>query len=284
MQRRAAALYFALFLVIGAGSFGYIQTVDAQQPTISLDAQSYSQNDILTVDGRTYVVSEISAENASEAEGTLTWTNQSAQETATLENGSDATYQNESWQVQIANTSDVSQFALQENLNVSAILANDDRVDNQTVTRNGQDQVVFTANDTLVPLQEYLREPQTTTFSEGESFNYTTEDGTVQPTTIDDVAGNVSTPSVTLVWETTQENTVSLAEGANVTLADGQTRVVHFTDAGKVQLSTDIAAYQEQTKQQDYFDERKKGLWGVSIISFLTAIILLATAYLPVKD
>src|SRR6056297_941455 len=161
MQRRAAALYFALFLVIGAGSYGFIQTVDAQQPTISLDAQSYSQNDILTVDGRTYVVSEISAENASEAEGTLTWTNQSAQETATLENGSDTTYQNESWQVQIANTSDVSQFTLQENLNVSAILANDDRVDDQTVTRNGQEQVVFTSNDTLVPLNEYLREPQT---------------------------------------------------------------------------------------------------------------------------
>jgi len=284
MQRRAAALYFALFLVIGAGSFGYIQTVDAQQPTISLDAQTYSQNDVLTVDGRTYVVSEISAENASEAEGTLTWTNQSAQETATLENGSDTTYQNESWQVQIANTSDVSQFTLQENLNVSAILANDDRVDDQTVTRNGQEQVVFTANDTLMPLNEYLREPQTVTVSEGDAYNYTTEDGTIQPATVNQVTGNVSTPSVTLAWGTTQENTVDLAEGANVTLADGQTRVVHFTDGGKVQLSTDIAAYQEQAEQQVYFDERKKGLWGVSVISFLAAIILLATAYLPVKD
>ncbi|MFD1588022.1 hypothetical protein ACFR9U_13630 [Halorientalis brevis] len=287
MQRRAAALYFALFLVIGAGSYAYV-TMDsganAQQPTITLNAQEYSQNDPITVDGRTYIVSEISAENASDAEGTLTWTNQSAQESATLENGSETTYQNETWQVQIANTSDVSQFALQENLNVSAILASDDRVDNQTVTRNGQEQVVFTSNDTLVPLNEYLREPQTVTFSEGQTYNYTTEDGTVQPATIDTVTGNVSTPSATLVWETTQENTVQLAEGANVTLADGQTRVVHFPDGETVQLSTNYGAYQEQVEKQDYFDERKKGLWGVSVISFLAAIILLATAYLPVKD
>lgn len=250
MQRRAAALYFALFLVIGAGSYGYIQTVDAQQPTISLESQTYSQGDILTVDGRTYVVSEITTENASEGgektfSGSLAWTNQSAQETATLENATNTTYQNESWQVLIANTSDVSQFTLQENLNVSAILLNDSRVDNQTVNRDGEPHVVFTGNDTLKPLSEYLPEPETQNFSEGQTFNYTTEEGSVQPATIDAVNGSVSPPSVTLVWDTTEENTMELAEGANVTLADGQARVVHFPDGETVQLSTNIQAYQE---------------------------------------
>ena len=252
MQRRAAALYFALFLVIGAGSFGYIQMVDAQKPTVELESDEYSQGDVLTVDGRTYVVSEIAAENASEGEeaavtGTLSWTNQSARATATLENATNATYQNASWEVRIDNASDVSQFTLRENVNDSQ------------------------------------QDPQTVTFSEGEQFDYTTEDGATQAARIDDVTGNVSTPSVTLSWEEPKENQIELTEGANVTL-NGQQRVVHFPSSDSVQLSTDIATYQDAQDKLAYFDERKKGLWGVSIISFLAAIVLLGTAYLPVKD
>lgn len=248
MQRRAAALYFALFLVIGAGSLGYIQMVDAQKPTVSLESDSYSQGDVLTVDGRTYVVSEIAMEEAEEGEaaavtGTLSWTNDSARATATLEDGMETTYRNESWEVQVENTSDVSEFSLQ---------ANDSEQD-----------------------------PQTLTFSEGEQFNYTTEDGATEMARIDDVTA--SPPSVTVSWQSPKENEIELTEGANVTL-NGQQRVVHFPDESSVQLSTDVDAYMDTQRKLATFDERKSGLWGVSIISFLAAIVLLGSAYLPVKD
>ena len=50
MQRRAAAVYFVFFLVIGAGAYSFLAV--AQGPAIELDGETYSQGDSFTVDGR----------------------------------------------------------------------------------------------------------------------------------------------------------------------------------------------------------------------------------------
>ena len=128
MQRRAAAVYFVLFLAIAAGSFGYITVVDAQRPEIDVQGQELTTDDTLRIGDRVYIAS------VSEGSGELAWTNQSAQATASLENNSTATYQNQSWTVVIENRTDVSEFDLRQQLNVSGILASDSAVELVSLT------------------------------------------------------------------------------------------------------------------------------------------------------
>lgn len=277
MQRRAAAIYFVFFLVIGAGAYGYITVVDAQRPQVTLDAPTYGVNDTVTVDGRTYTVASITAEESegdTTVSGTLEWTNESARETATLAAGDTASYEDASWTVIIENTSDVSEFTLEEAFNVSRLLAQDDAVEDDTVDYQGEPHVVYRSNNSLVPLSEYLPERETVTFSEGDTYPHEGNQATVS---------NVSPEEVTLSWVSPATNEIELENGGNATL-NGQTYLVIFPSENQVQLSQNFDQYQRTQSRIDYFNERKNGLWGVSIISFLTAIVLLGSAFMPVKD
>ncbi len=273
MQRRAAAIYVVLFLAIGAGSFGYITVVDAQEPEIDVQGQTLESDDTLRIGDRVYVAS------VSEGSGELAWTNQSAQATASLANDSTTTYDNQSWTVAIENRSGVSAFDLRQQFDVSVILGNDSAVENETVTVDGEDRVVFQQNGSTKALDDYLPAPETRTFAVGDEYQYVAEeDGQVDATVT-----NVTTSAVELTWTAPQENTLSLSEGGNITLG-GTQHVAHFPDNSTVVLSENVEGYLEDTERQDYFTERKNGLWGVSIISFAITVVLLGTAYLPVKD
>lgn len=91
MQRRAAAAYVALFLVVAAGSYALIAT--GQGPTVSVEEpdHEFRAGDTLTVDGREYTVRSV---EVTESEGgghgggggksyaaELAWTNESARYT-----------------------------------------------------------------------------------------------------------------------------------------------------------------------------------------------------------
>lgn len=278
MQRRAAAVYFAFFVLVGAGAYGMIATTPAAE--VSLDAPSYGEDATFDVGGQTYTVAGISVEEAegghggsATVTGELAWTNESAVYTATLENNSTVDYQGEERRVLIANESDVSEFTLRETQNVSAILAADAAVENETVGFQGQPHVVYRANDTLRPLAEYLPTPAETSVAEGEEFVYENNSTTVDA---------VTPAEVTLTWSGERRQTVGLDEGANVTLS-GQQFVVHFPSESAVQLGSDYGAYQEELDRVDYAHERTNGLWGVAILSFMAAAILLGAAYMPVR-
>jgi hypothetical protein len=286
MQRRAAAIYFAFFLVIGVGAYGYTTVVDAQQPSIDIEGETYEDGDAITRGGQTYVVSIGDPETDEETgetvvSGKLSWTNDSARSSAALANDSTVTVDNRTWRVAIENESDVSSFTLREERNVSAILANDTNVEDETVERGGEPHVVFRANDTIRPLSAYLPAPATTTYSVGETLAYPTDDG-VQDATVSDV-----TPAeATLTWTASSQESAVLEEGANVTVGD-TSYVVHFPDENTVKLgevSSQYENYQAGVDRQDYFRERKAGIWGVAIVSLMAAVILLGAAYLPVKD
>ena len=282
MQRRAAAIYCALFLVIGAGAYGFMTVAGAQEPEVSLDAPTYTEGDTLAVDGRTHTVTSIEAEEEGEGEesettisGAMEWTNESAVRTATLEAGGNATYEGETWEVVVPEAEDPSEFRLREYVIVNEVLAEDPEVAEETARFEGETWVLWADNESLKePLDEYLPEPETRTFAEGEQFPYEGNRTTVR---------SVTSEGATLAWDSVRTNTVELAEGANVTL-NGQTYLVHFPDESSVQLTRDFAAYQADLDRQNYFQERMNGLFGVSVLSFLTAIVLLGAAYLPVKD
>ncbi|QLG60952.1 hypothetical protein [Halorarum salinum] len=62
MQRRAAAIYVAFFLVVGAVSFSLIATASAPELSFENPEHELGQGDTFTVDGTEYTVASIDAE------------------------------------------------------------------------------------------------------------------------------------------------------------------------------------------------------------------------------
>jgi len=287
MQRRAAAVYFVLFVLIGAGALGFVQ-VGMSEPTVQFpDAPEYASDETITVDGRTYTVANVTAVTTGGEEGeggeevirgNLTWTNESARMTATLENGSMTTYEGAEYNVSLDNaTGAVTLTGVQ---NVSAILAADPAVEDQPLVQDGTRYVRYVENGSLQLLSAYLPEPERLTFAVGDDYRYLAESGNVTATVT-----SVTTDTATLSWTTSVTNRIPLEEGANVTL-NGQQHFVHFAGEESVQVLPTgqyYGAYQSQLAEIDYWGERRNGVWGVVILAFLVGLILLATAYMPVK-
>ena len=341
MQRRAAALYAAFFIIIAASSYAMIGV--AQEPAITVEnpAHSLASGDEVTVDGRTYTTS------VSDGEAELTWTesaaaysevlqndstvpaadvrwpDQTARRAETIQNNSAIPYNGSeytlvisgstfalergdetqefsvgdtvdyrgnstvvtavtgdavtlvwgnSYRVLIPDGADPSSFTFREEQNATAILSLDPAVENDPVTRaDGRKYVVYRDNGTTRPLDSYLPAPERKAFDEGDTFTYQSREVTV---------GNVSGDGVPVEWQAPREHTVTATEGDNVTL-NGQRFVAHFPDSGTLELSSDIAAYQHEIEVVDTFEERINGLWGVSLLSALAAIVLLGLSYMP---
>lgn len=277
MQRRAAAVYFVLFVLVGAGAYGFIQ-VGMSQPTVDLDGQTYAEGDELTVGDRTYTVGAIETEEGDVAqyagEADLVWFNESNHETATLENGSTVTYQGEEYRVVTGEDS----FTLVAAQNVSAILAEDPDIEDETVTRDGEEFVVSREDQSIEPLSEYLPEPDRVEFSVGEDFEYAAEDVTAS-------VDGVSADGVSLSWAAPGEETVTVGSGENTTV-NGVEYFAHFPSENRVQVlrsDQQYGTYVGELGAIEYWDERKNGVWGIVLLSFITGVILVATAYLPVK-
>jgi hypothetical protein len=287
MQRRAAAIYVAFFLVVGAASYSLIAT--AQEPTIGFENpdHSLSQGDTFTVGGQQYTATTVETTEEESGGGgghgggggvtivhtaEFTWTNQSALYTQTWDNGSTVTYEDDEWDVVIPNASDPSSFTLRESIDRAGILANDTAADNETVTRNGQEFVIVTENgsSTLVPATEYFPTPERQEFSESDSLSL---DG--NQTRID-----VGSDAVTLSWNAPRQNTVEVGNHANVTLG-GETYLAHFSSNDTVVLTQDFQSFQAQNGDIDSFHEQKNGLWGVTILSGASVIFLVGFAFLP---
>lgn len=145
---------------------------------------------------------------------------------------------------------------------------------NETYTSEGERYVQYRANDSLRALEEYLPDPRTESFAEGDTYPYQNNSTTVDA---------VTNTTVTLDWTATRNNTVSLSEGGNVTLGEGSgtTYVAHFPDSDTLVLSQDFAGYQASLDAQSYYGERINGLWGVTLLSSMAAALLIALAYLP---
>jgi hypothetical protein len=288
MQRRAAAAYFAFFLVISVAAYAYIGVAESQRPAVSLDADAELTNEsTFTVDGTEYTATNIHMSGGGggghggggggSMAADLSWTNESSRYTATLEHNATTTYQNDTYRVHTDGNE--STVTLEEELNVSALLVEDSSVQNTLATQNGTEYVVYRSNNTQVPLSEWLPEPETVSFTTGDTYPHSTDSGT-QETTISEVTDD----GATLEWFAPRENTIELSEGGNVTLNEQQF-FTHFPDHSTVQIVSiqQYSQYQATLDQQDYFHERKNGIWGVSILSGIAAVLMLGMAYMPVR-
>jgi len=284
MQRRAAAIYVAFFIVLGAASYSVIATATA--PTVQFDNPDHrlSQGGEFSVDDRTYTVTTISAEMSGGGgghgggpeltrSGQVSWTNDSARYTQTWEHEANVTYDGEEYQVLVEEAEDPTAFRLEERINRSAILQNDEAVRNELVTVNGTEYVVRESGDnrSLTPASEYFPEPSSTQYNEGDTVQYQGNATTV---------ASVSGDGATLAWTGTRTNTVDVGNEANVTL-NGQEYFAYFPDNSTLVLESDYGVYERQTDEIDTYHGHVNGLWGVSIVSFATVVLLLGMAYMP---
>lgn len=286
MQRRAAAIYVAFFLVVGAASFSLIATASAPQLTFENPDHSLSQGETFSVGDQQYAVSEISAEvegggggghgGGGGAElvrsGTLEYTNESALYTVEWANGSDVTYDGQSWAVATDNGSET--VTLVESVDRTAILTNDSDVENETTTVDGQEYVVERSGDnrTLIPADEYFPAPETREFAVGD------EVAGVENNTA--TVASVTSEAATLEYVAPRTNEISVANHANVTVGS-TTYFAHFPDNSTMVLTQEFdtyAQYEEETAMQTTMTN---GLWGVTILSGVSAFFLVGLAYMP---
>ena len=264
MQRRAAAIYVALFVLIGAASYSLIAT--AQQPTVEFDSPTYelSQGDQLELGGQTYTVGSVS-----ETGGELQYTDESAEYVVTWENDSTQTVDDEEWRVVIQGD-EPTEVTLREEINETAILAEDSDASEETVEQNGTRYVVLN-NSQLVPAAEFFPDPETRTYAEGDSLSYQGN-----TTTVD----SVTTAAAELTWTAPRTEAVEVEHEANVTVGE-QTYFAYVPDGSTIQLIDEYGSYQQQTAAIDQFQTYQNGLWGVSLVSLLTAVFMIGFAYLP---
>jgi hypothetical protein len=127
----------------------------------------------------------------------------------------------------------------------------------------------------LVPLEQYLTDlhgpAETRSLELGESYRYRGNQTTVESVTND---------SATLAWTAPGTKEERLSEGDRIDLG-GQTYVAHFRSPSTLVLASDLEAYEAELEVIDTYDERMNGLWGVTILSALAAVVLLGLSYLP---
>lgn len=281
MQRRAVAVYVAVFLVVGGAAGTLVATADTPEVSFEDPEFELSAGDTFEHAGQTYSVTQVTEKTESGGHGggashfmlgTIKW-NVTAEASASWSNGSTVSYDGEEWTVVIEGE-DPSEVTLREQIDKTAILQNDSSADNETVTSDGEEYVVVrdeSGDKTLVPADEYFPAPEERTFAEGDALEYEGNDATVD---------NVTTSEAVLVWETIENRELEVQQGDTVTLGD-TTYVAHFPDKKTLVLSSDQEAYQAQLNQIDTFQEYATGLRRIAAILTMGALTLIGLAFVP---
>ncbi|TKX42159.1 MULTISPECIES: hypothetical protein [unclassified Halorubrum] len=270
------AVFVALFLGV-AGVAGAL-TATAESPEIAFENPEIdaSQNESIEVGGQSYVVADISESENDAGQMVISGTLErefTTQTSETWANGSTVSVDDREWRVEIGGEN-ATEFTLVEVLDRQAILEADDDAENETVTLDDGEYVAVTDESgerTLVPADEYFPAPEERTHASGDTLEY---DG--QTVTVDEVTAG----GAVLVWETTETETVEIAQESTVTIGDTD-YAAHFPDAATLRMTTDVESYQAQVTEIERFNQYNSGLTRVLVLSVLSSIMLAGMAFIP---
>lgn len=279
MQRRAVAVYVALFLLVGTATGALIATADTPEIAFEDPDHELSQGDTFEVDGQEYTVTDIS-EVEEESHGEVTthlvaeieW-EQVVEQSETWSNDSVVTVGDRDWRV-VIDGEDPTEFTLREEIDRQAILEDDPNADNETVESDGEEYVIVTdedGNDELVPVDEYFPAPEERTYAEGDTLEYNDQTVTVDA---------VTTDGATVVWEAPETSSVEVTEEGEITLGDTD-YIGIFPSSDELVLSSDFESYEAQLAEIDQYNEWSSGLWRVLIVSGLSALLVVGAAFIP---
>lgn len=273
MQRRAVAVYAALFVLV-AGVAGVL-TVTADSPEIGFENPDYvvSDGETVEVEGQEYVVqiSEAEGDGGTSMMATIE-RNITVEQSETWANGSTVQVNEREWRVEITGE-DPSEFTLVEVPDRQAILENDPQADNETVERDDGEYVVVTEDgeSTLVPVEEYFPAPEERSYATGDTLEYSGQTATVDTVTADQAV---------LVWEATETESIEVQDEGIVTLVETDL-VAHFADSSTLHLSSDIEEYESQVAQIEQFEQYNSGLTRVVVLALFSVVLLLSAAFIP---
>ncbi|ACM55630.1 hypothetical protein [Halorubrum lacusprofundi] len=282
MQRRAVAVYAALFVLV-AGVAGVL-TVTADSPEIGFENPDYevSDGETIEVEGQEYVV-EITEVEESGGGGhggggggtSLVATierNMTVEQSEAWANGSTVQFNEREWRVEITGE-DPSEFTLVEVPDRQAILEADPQADNETVQRDDGEYVVVTEDgeSSLIPVGEYFPAPEERSYATGGTLEYSSQTATVD---------NVTADQAVLVWEATETESIEVQDEGIVTLVETDL-VAHFADSSTLHLSSDIEGYDAQVAEIEQFEQYNSGLTRVVILALFSIVLLLSAAFIP---
>ena len=267
MQRRTAAIYAALLLLLAAGSYATIGAVEAPVISITNPEYSYASGDQATLNNKAYTVSAVTSDFAE-----LEWIDESIVKTETWEADDTIKIGESDFLIGPLSTVDsmTSTFILTEVRPIGDV---------ETVTVNSQTYVILqtdsntSSEPSLLLKEDYLTDkygPATQIeLSIGDIIEYDSK-----PTLIADVSDQI----ITVSWSSPKTNTLAISEG-DIIDSNGISYVAHFENY-MLHLSSDVDDYERQASVIEKFYERINGLWGISILGSLASILLLSMAYL----
>jgi len=273
MQRRAVAVYVALFVLIGVAS--YTLMVTAEQPQVAVENPNFqlSSGEAFTVDGQSYTaatVEEVTEEGghgstSTHVAATIEWTQADVENTDEWANGDTITVDEREWTV--VNTTQ-SSVTVEEVIDREAILAADDNADNKTYS--GENEEFVRVDCDTIPVSEYF-DPAVVTFSEGETVSYDGQSATLT---------SVTNETATVSWTSDESNSQDLQAGDTVTLGDS-TYTAYFRGTDTLALTDNADAYQAAVADEATFSQRVTGLRWVTFTAGFIAMLLIAFAFLP---
>ncbi len=278
MQRRAVAVYVALFVLVGAAAGTLIATADAPEVSFEDPDHRLTAGEQFEENGVTYTVTELSRTEEEDHgqvtvsySGAIEW-NETAEQSADWTNGSTVTYDDAEWTVVIEGD-DPDTFTLREEIDRQAILESDENADNETVQRDGEEYVIVEEDGeaTLVPADEYFPEPEEREFAAGDTLQYDGHEATIDTVSVD---------AATLVWEATVTRSADLEQEGTVTIGDTD-YLTYFTSGEEVVLTSDRAGYEAQVAEISEFGDTTDALWRVLIANGVASLLLVGLAFVP---
>lgn len=276
MQRRAVAVYVALFLLVGTASYALIATADSPEVAFDDPEHELQEGDEFSVDGQQYAVTSVERqeeEDHGQVEVTYTgeieW-EEVQEQSEQWADGDTVELDDAQWTVETGDG--VVQLRHQQDR--EAILRNDETAADETVESEGEVYVVVTNEEgerTLVHEDDYFPEPEVRQYEEGDTFDYDGQEALVE---------GVADGSAQIVWEGPVTETSTLENRENVTI-QGQEYIVFFQDEETIVLDTDHEAYQSQLAEMETHQQRVDGLERVISLSGLVMVLLSAMAFLP---
>lgn len=120
-------------------------------------------------------------------------------------------------------------------------------------------------------------------FQEGDRFNYAGQTYTVASIEATESSGGETSYETVIEWNNESMNgtqSASVSQHGNVTLS-GDTFFAHFDSGDEVILSADFVELRQYNYNTAQYESHTNGLWGVTILSGVTLILLLGMAYMP---
>lgn len=259
-------MYVAFFVVIGISALLFINVV--QGPADAMDDPDYdlALDDNVTIDGTEYTLGSVSVATAS-----LNYMEDEVDQTQTLEADAAFNVSGVEYRLEVPDTDAPENVTLVETFPEHDLPTTEDD-EGRTLVRvevDGQQQWLLE--------EEYLTdqhgERDRIELAPGDTFELDDVNATA---TVDAIRSN----GITVSYAGPGELQVIMQDGDTVEI-DGTTYGVHIVGEDRVQLQSDVDAFENHLDALDLWTERHQGFWGVGVLSIFAAVLLGGLSMLP---